>query len=66
MKQKKQKGRFLGMSLGTLDASLLENLLTSKGKIKAGHGTFRAGESTVRTGQDFSKFWNTKLLSKRT
>ena len=28
---KEQKGRFLGMSLGTLGASLLGNLLTGKG-----------------------------------
>ena len=34
------------MSLGTLDASLLGNLLTGKGIV-------RAGEGTVRTGQGF-------------
>ena len=34
------------MLLGTLDASLLGNLLTGK-------GTIRAGEGTVRAGQDF-------------
>ena len=45
-KAKKQKGRFLGMLLGTLDASLLWNLLTGK-------GVMRAGESTIRSGQDF-------------
>ena len=33
---KKQKGGFLGMLLGTLGASLLGNLLTGKGKIRAG------------------------------
>ena len=32
------------MLLGILGASLLENLLTSKGKIRAGEGTFRAGQ----------------------
>ena len=32
--------------LGTLVASLLENLLTGK-------GTIRAGEGTIRAGQDF-------------
>ena len=42
---KKQKGRFLGMLLGTLDASLLGNLLTGKGTIRAGKGTIRAGEN---------------------
>ena len=41
---KKQKGGFLRMLLGTLGASLLENLLT---------GTIRAGERTIRAGQDF-------------
>ena len=32
---KEQKGRFLGMLLGTLGVSLLGNLLTSKGAIAA-------------------------------
>ena len=50
------------MLLGTLCASLLENLLTGKGviatsqgqgTIRAGEGTFKAGEGTVRAGQDF-------------
>ena len=41
-----QKEGFLGMFLGTLGASLLENLLRGK-------GTFRAGEGTIRAGQDF-------------
>ena len=45
---KEQKGEFLGMLLGTslLGASLLGNLLTSK-------GTIRADEDTIKTGQDF-------------
>ena len=43
---KEQKGGFLGMSLDTLGACLLGNLLTDK-------GTFRAGESTAEAGQDF-------------
>ena len=43
---KKQKGEFLGILLGTLCASLLGNLLTGK-------GTIRAGEGSSRTGQDF-------------
>ena len=59
---KEQKRGFLGMLLGTLGGSLLENLLTDKGAIarcqrgKAnmpGQGTIRTGESTVRAGQDF-------------
>ena len=41
---KEQKGGFLGMLLGTLGASLLRNLLTGKGTIRAGKGTIRAGE----------------------
>ena len=43
---KEQKGGFLEMLLGTLGATLLGNLLTDK-------GTIRAGEGTVRAGQDF-------------
>ena len=39
---KEHKGWFLGMLLGTLGASLLENLLTSEGTIRAGAGTVRA------------------------
>ena len=42
---KKQKGGFLGMLLGTLGASFLANLLTGKGKIRAGEGTIRLGEN---------------------
>ena len=45
-KAKEQKGGFLSMLLGTLGASLLGNLLTRK-------GTIRAGEGTVAAGQDF-------------
>ena len=41
-----QKGRFLGMLLGTLAASLLGNLLIVK-------GTNRASKGTIRAGQDF-------------
>ena len=33
---KEQKGGFLGMLLGTLGASLLENMLTGKGILRAG------------------------------
>ena len=43
---KEQERGFLGMLLGTLGASLLGNLSTGK-------GTVRAGEGTVRTDQDF-------------
>ena len=43
---KEQKGRFLGMLLGTLGASLSGNLLS-------GEGTIRVGEGLVRVGQVF-------------
>ena len=42
--EKEQKGGFLGMILGTLSVSLLEDLLTGKGIIRAGQGTIRAGQ----------------------
>ena len=35
---KEQKEGFLGMLLGTLGASLVENLLTGKGIVRAGYG----------------------------
>ena len=38
------------MSLGTLRASLLGNLLTRKGINKKGKGIYRAGEGIIRTG----------------
>ena len=43
---KEQKEGFLRMLLGILGASLLGNLLTGK-------GTVRAGEGIIRAGQDF-------------
>ena len=50
---KERKGRFLGMLLGTLGASLLGNLLQGNGVIRACEGTIRSGEGTIRAGQDF-------------
>ena len=52
---KEQKGGFPSMLLGTLGASLLENLFTGKGAIATsqGQGTIRAGEGAIRAGQDF-------------
>ena len=44
-KAKEQNGGFLGMLLGTLGASLLENLLTGKGIITADEGSIRVGEN---------------------
>ena len=40
---KEQKGGFLSMSLGTIGASLLGNLLTGKGFVRAGERTIRVG-----------------------
>ena len=45
---KKQKGGFLSMLLGTLDASLLGNMLEGRGVIRAGKGTIRAGYGPKR------------------
>ena len=41
---KEQRGGFLSILLGTLGASLLGNLLTGKGMMRAGEGIVRAGE----------------------
>ena len=62
----KQKGGFLRMLLGTLDASLSGNLLTGKDTIRAGESTSKAGEGTIRAASSFNNFWNTKILSKST
>ena len=37
-KTKEQKGRFLGMLLGTLGGSVLGNILAGKGVLRAGYG----------------------------
>ena len=42
---KEQKGGFFSTLLGALGASLLGNLLTGKGLIKAGEGTIKAGQN---------------------
>ena len=49
---KGQKGGFLSMLLGTLGASLLGNILTGRGIIRAGKGkgVNRAREAIVRAG----------------
>ena len=41
---KKQEGGFLSMLLGTLGASLLENLLIGKGLYRTGKGMYRTGQ----------------------
>ena len=48
-----QKGRFFGMLLGTLGASLLGNLLTGKGTVRTSECTVRAGKDTISEGQNF-------------
>ena len=58
MKQKKQKGGFLSMLLGTLGVSLLGNLLAGKGTIETSQGREtnmpgRTGEGTFRSCQGF-------------
>ena len=45
---KEQRGGFLSMLLGILGASLLGNLLTGKGIIRAGDGIVRAGEGSKK------------------
>ena len=54
-KTEKQKGGFLSMLLGTLGASLLGNLLTGKGIVRAGSGNNKGqrnkkGKGIVRAG----------------
>ena len=44
---KEQRGRFLSMFLGTLGGSLLGNLLTGKGIMRAGDGIVRAGSGSI-------------------
>ena len=46
---KEQKGRFLGILLGTLGASLLGNLLTGKGILRAGYVN-KEGKGILRAG----------------
>ena len=42
---KEKNGRFIGMLLGSLSASLLGNLLKDKGTIRAAKEIIRAGEN---------------------
>ena len=62
---KEQKGGFLSMLLGTLGASLLGNLLTGKGIVKAGSGRpsssasqNKKGKGIVRAGTGNKKEWD--------
>ena len=43
----------VGMLLGPLGASLLQNLLTGTGTIRASESTIRVGADTTREGQGF-------------
>ena len=52
---KGQKWGFLSMLLGTLGASLLGNLLTGKGIVRAGSGN-KKGKGIVRAG--YGKEWD--------
>ena len=47
---KEQKGGLLSMLLGTLGASLLGNLLTGKGVVRADYGNKNKGKGVVRAG----------------
>ena len=49
----KQKGGALGMLLGTLGASLLGNLLTGRGFVRAGKGNIRAEKGNISAGETF-------------
>ena len=53
-KTNEQKEGFLEMLLGTLGASLLENMLAGKGAVRAGYGD--KGQSIVRTGYGSKDF----------
>ena len=52
-KTNEQKRIFLGMLIGALCASLLEDPLIGKDTIRAGEGTIRAVESTNKSSKDF-------------
>ena len=54
---KEQKGGFLSMSLGTLGASLLGNLLAGTGIVRAGSGN-KKGKGSVRAGSGNKKEWD--------
>ena len=62
-KSKEQKGGFVIMLWGTSGASLLGNLLTGKGTIKADEGQLEQAR-IFNVVSSFNKVWNTKVLSK--
>ena len=58
---KEQKGGFLSVLLGTLGASLLENLLSGKGIVRVGYGhPSKKGKGIVRvsSGSLSQKEWD--------
>ena len=60
------------MLVGTLGASLLGNLLTSKDAIRAGEGTIKVVRVDIQqarifnAGSSFTKLWKSKVLLKLT
>ena len=65
MKQKK-KCVFLSMLLGTLGASLLENLLKGKGIMRAGEGTIRVGKNLLMEPHSLNNFELQKYYQNKT
>ena len=59
---KEQKGAFLSMLLGTLGATLLGNLLSGKGIVRAGSGR----ELDFDEASSLNILWYTKILWKWT
>ena len=57
---REQKGEILSMLLGTLGASLLGNVLTGKGIIRAGYGSDRKG--IIRAGYGSKKVFDSTLF----
>ena len=49
---KEQKGGFMGILLGTLGASLLQNLSTAKDTIRASKWTITSVERIIRAGKN--------------
>ena len=59
---KEQKGVFLSRLLGTLGASLLGNLLTGKGILRAGSGNKKEKGNKKRKRNIKSWFWSSFVL----
>ena len=59
---KEQKGGFLSMLLGILGTSLLGNLLTGKGIVRAGSGNNKGNRIvTAGSGRPLSSAWQKQL-----